>query len=191
MAHLLLKQLDTAADTHGEWLRVPLDADEVALAVIDGGLRLVDAQSDEAAAVLFRSRPTSPAGDADERDDSCAPDWVLLTRADVALNGRSVLSRVALLRDRDELRISGETAFISFEQRPAVIECDDDDEPTCARCRTSIVRGQQMVVCPSCGLQHHEDADGQLPCWTFAEQCALCPQPTPLDGDFTFHPEDL
>ena len=62
-------------------------------------------------------------------------------------------------------------------------------EVFCARCKKRIPAGAPAVKCPQCGAWHHSSDD--LPCWTYAETCAFCDQPTALDADYRFTPEDL
>lgn len=187
---------DPALRATSDWYRIAFD-DDSAVAVRDGALTLVDARQgcDDAEAYLTRAavrdarRGDEGAREASDGDD----DWLLLARGEVAQNGRALVTRIARLADRDELRIAGQSAFVSFECEAEIVPWGGDEPRTCARCRTPIVPGQPSVTCPerSCGVVHHEDAAGKLPCWTCDERCAVCSQATSLDGGLSFDPGDL
>ena len=169
--------------TNPSWSCVALDGDAVALDVHDDRLHVecVDAPN----APLLLVRAAAEGGTA----------WVALARGDVALNGCPLRTRVAVLDDRDELRIGTESvsAFVSLERQPTLERYEGDDASTCPRCKTEIERGHWTVVCPSpdCGVRHHQDEDEGLPCWLDVERCALCSQPTPFDAETTFTPGEL
>lgn len=185
-----------SGDAAPDWYRIPFD-DDGALAVRDGILALIDARqdSDDAEAYLTRATPhgarpdDESAREAAEGDD----DWLLLARGEVTVNGRAIVTRIARLGDRDELRIGGKSAFVSFECEAEIVPWGGDEPRTCPRCRTPIAPGQPSVTCPdrSCGVVHHEDAGEALPCWTCDERCAVCSRSTSLGGGLSFDPGDL
>ena len=133
------------------WHAVPLDGDELALAERHDVLVVADARQHPVDVVIVRA-PSDDGG-----DDA----WVALAQSDTALNGRPLATRAAVLSHRDELRVRGATAFVSFERQAALERYEDDDAPICPRCRTAIAKEQWSVVCPSagCGLRHHEDSE--------------------------------
>jgi hypothetical protein len=123
--------------------------------------------------------------------------WVLLTEEPgaVRVNGLPLPLGMRVLRDRDAIRLGARgTVFFSLEALPRVVEFAGPEGTRCARCKLPIHAGYLAVACPGCGLWHHSgpDKDGvDRPCWTYADTCAFCPQPTRLDGSFTWSPEDL
>ncbi len=138
------------------------------------------------------------------RDNGALERWFLLARKDarVQVNGAPLVLGARLLCDRDEIIVhrNGSTAamhcYFSTERRPEIFEVGEADagpEVRCPRCQDPIVKGQMAVRCPNpdCGVLHHEDQPSGLLCWTYAAACTLCPQPTRLDGDFKWTPEEL
>ena len=82
------------------------------------------------------------------------------------------------------------TFFFSTESLTRVEPLPEDVFATCPRCKQAIPPGSMAVRCPSCGVWH--DQRDEKPCWTYAERCAACQnQPTALDADFRWTPEDL
>jgi hypothetical protein len=145
------------------------------------------AENDETVspALLVRARNAKPAP------------WVLIAGAgpDVRVNGDAMLLGVRVLTDRDEISVAGVgELFFSTESLARVEEFTGDltgATPAiyCPRCRQTIDEGVSAVKCPQCGVWYHETED--LNCWTYAETCALCPQPTDLDAGFRWTPEGL
>ena len=119
--------------------------------------------------------------------------WALLCppQSDVRLNGLPVPLGLAVLADRDELRIPGESArFFSTETLARVEACPDTAAHSfCPRCKQAIESGSAAVRCPGCGLWHHSSDD--LPCWSYAPTCAGCSQETALNAGFRWTPEEL
>jgi hypothetical protein len=85
----------------------------------------------------------------------------------------------------------GAAVFFSTEQAPSIETFGQTQSVSCPRCKRPIVLGQSVVRCPACGVVHHELADPDRNCWTYAEKCALCPQPTALDLGLRWSPEAL
>ena len=118
--------------------------------------------------------------------------WAMLTCDPMAvrLNGTPLLAGIAVLADRDEIRVANRIAWFSVETRPVV-------EPypvtaaagSCPRCKQTIAFSTPAVRCPSCGLWHHASDD--LPCWSYAATCAVCNQPTAADMPLRWSPEEL
>lgn len=185
MAQIWLK-----AATDG-WRTIALVADTCALA--SAGLRSVDtaveAPADPRAALLHR---VSGAG-----DDT----WALLAGplARPLVNGLPVPLGLVVLADRDEIRWPAPLdpscpppwpIFFSTERLATIAPYPPDARRgSCPRCKQPLTPGDPAVRCPGCGLWHH--ATEALPCWTYGEQCAACPQPTSLDTGFQWTPEDL
>lgn len=182
MAQLLLKP----SSQEGEWTVRPIDTD-AALAldergaarslrrcdVLDGLLRAPDG------AVLLG------VGGAGER-------WLLVARAgvDLHVNDRPVSAGTRVLRDKDEIRLGAGAVPIFFStERVARIEPFEGSgvAASCPRCRLPLEAGAPAVRCPSCGVAHHQ-REGLL-CWTYAESCAVCGHPTPLDAELQWVPE--
>lgn len=116
--------------------------------------------------------------------------WVLIGDPAVRVNGARLATGIQVLRDRDELVAGGRRCWFSTETRAAVAPYAGAVAFACPRCRLDIEPGTPCVVCPGCGVLHHERADG-LPCWTYAPRCAVCDQPTALDADLRWTPEAL
>lgn len=119
--------------------------------------------------------------------------WALLahTESAVTVNGEPVHTGIRTLRDRDAIQVDDlGIVFFSTERLARVSPCPKTERATyCQRCKTKIEAGSLAVECPSCDAWHHQtDA---LPCWLYAETCALCSQPTDFDSDFRWRPEDL
>jgi RING finger family protein len=92
---------------------------------------------------------------------------VLLATADVAVNGLPALPAV-VLAERDEIRAAGQTYYLAAERAAAVKFAPGDSKACCARCKSVLAAGQQVVFCPSCRSVHHEE------CWGYAPRCAGC-----------------
>jgi hypothetical protein len=117
--------------------------------------------------------------------------WHLVAIGRVFVNGVPVLGGLRVLSDRDEIRVAGvETWFFSTEELARVEPMPVAGKPiVCPRCRQRIDTDILAVKCPACSLWHHQSDD--LPCWTYAPTCALCPQPTQLDSGFQWTPVGL
>ena len=119
--------------------------------------------------------------------------WCLIARfgADVRINGLRPLGGMRLLQDGDEIRVNGTSVFFGAESLPRVECFSGGGQPKfCPRCRQELANGCDAVRCPGCGIWHHQSAE--LPCWSYAETCALCSQPTELENaSFSWSPEDL
>ena len=175
MAHLWL------LDVSNEWTPQLLAGGATTLA--DDGLRSADyaagAETGVAAHVLLR-RLADPANT-----------WALLTASPaLRVNGAPVPLGIAVLDDRDEIRLPNLTAWFSTETRACIEPFPASTaRGFCPRCKQAIETGTPAVRCPSCGLWHH--ASDALPCWTYAPACAACAQDTALDAGFRWTPEDL
>ena len=177
----------------GEWQPVALAAEACALPV--HGLSLSQhalppsPTCDGSTAVLRRAQGVG--------DDA----WALLSTSDAAVlvNGLPVAHGIVILADRDEIRFpspaeptEGPANPVYFStERLAVVTTypAGGRRGSCPRCKQSLTAGESAVRCPGCGLWHH--ATEALPCWTYGEHCAACPQPTTLDAGFQWTPEDL
>ena len=150
---------------------------------LDGAQAAPLTEGDDAAALLLCSRGRQRDG---ER-------WLLLSSEPgrVAVNGMPLHVGIRALSDRDEIAQRGmERVYFSVEKLARVEPCAAAvTDLRCARCRTSVEPGGPAVVCPGCGLIHHETPD--KPCWTYVATCASCDQPTALDGCFRWTPEGL
>ena len=110
--------------------------------------------------------------------------------AGIHINGDPLLVGIRVLIDRDAIRIgNGEPIFFSAESLPQIVPFPERRAVPCARCKTDITAGMPAVKCPKCGAWHHQG--GETLCWTYAEKCAACDQPTAMDGDYHWSPEGI
>lgn len=122
------------------------------------------------------------------RDES-NQQWHLVTelRVRIRVNGLPLMTRIRTLRDRDQISLAGTSAYFSTEERARRIPFPGADRKLfCARCRQELMTGSVAVKCPQCGIWHHQSEE--LPCWTYAEHCGLCSQPTDLDAAYRWRP---
>lgn len=126
-------------------------------------------------------------------DETVGEHWALLSApaARVFVNGFPVCLGTIVLADRDEIRVAGNPVLFYSTETLAAVEPFHASglRGFCPRCKQSIESGSPAVRCPSCGLWHHASAD--LPCWTYAPQCAACPHDTALGTGFRWTPEEL
>jgi hypothetical protein len=119
--------------------------------------------------------------------------WVLQSPASekIRVNGFPLVGGIRVLEDLDELRTQATgRMYFSQEQTPRVESFPGREEVTrCARCKGTITQGDPSVQCPQCNTWHHEGTE--MPCWSYAEKCALCDQLTRLDTGFRWSPENL
>lgn len=172
----------------GGWTALVLDARGAALdargACHARGARAGDPPPVESSVAMLR-RSVTAAGE----------EWLLLCApgARVAVNGDPLHAGVAVLRDRDEIRLADAAGALFFAaHHAAVVEtftaAGDDPDFRCPRCRRRIEAGA-TIVRSRCGVVHHQSE--ALPCWTYAERCTVCPEPTALDDQPRWHPEEL
>jgi len=128
--------------------------------------------------------------------------WALLAapEAGAMVNGTPLCVGIRVLHDRDELVFrspggSGSRRFYFSVESVARVEPfpGESDATTCPRCRKKFKHGQPAVRCPNpkCGVWHHQMPEEGLPCWTYAQTCAACPQPTATDAGYLWTPEEL
>ena len=127
--------------------------------------------------------------------DSREATWLLLAplRSHVRVNDTPLESGVRALADRDAIRVPGLATMYYSTERLACVEPFAGPEPVyCARCRLVISKGDASVTCPQCGVVHHEQGAEGRDCFTYAETCALCDQPTDLESaSYQWTPEGL
>jgi hypothetical protein len=111
--------------------------------------------------------------------------------AGVRVNGQPLCTGIRVLQDRDELYVDGlGRAFFSAERRTCVVPFAAAARPaTCPRCKQVIVEHAAAVQCPQCRIWYHQS--DELPCWQYAERCALCDQSTAMEAGFRWSPVDL
>ena len=148
----------------------------------DGAVVLQSRQHEAAAAALLMR--------------SCSADretWLVMsvTQSGVRLNGAPLRTGISILHDCDELLVDGlGRTFFSTECLPCIEPFPGAARPVfCPRCKQAIALQAPAVRCPQCGVWHHQ-SEG-LPCWTYAEQCGMCDQPTDLAGTYRWTPEEL
>lgn len=118
--------------------------------------------------------------------------WVMLVRDGnhCLHNGLPVTAGLRLLAHRDSIAADGGPRMYFSTEEPASVETyAGADRLVCPRCRDVITTGQAVVRCPGCGVVHHETDERS--CWTYANTCALCAQPTPLDAGLQWTPQSL
>jgi hypothetical protein len=119
--------------------------------------------------------------------------WVLQSpkSEEVRVNGFPLIAGIRVLEDLDEVRIQATgRIYFSNEETPRVEPFPGREEATpCPRCKGTIAKGDTSVQCPQCKTWHHEGTE--MPCWSYAEKCALCDQLTRLDTEFRWTPENL
>ncbi|HLG05507.1 MAG TPA: hypothetical protein VI383_05090 [Gemmatimonadales bacterium] len=156
-----------------EWFVLPLEREELALSDIP--------PRQDRGALLVKSAPSG------------RPEWHLLARDDsgITVNGLPLFSGVRTLLDRDEIGVPGLGPLFFSTERLARVEPLPAAGPEihCPRCRQPVAPGTPAVRCPSCEVWHHSSEE--LPCWTYAETCALCRQSTAFDTGYQWTPEDL
>jgi hypothetical protein len=148
----------------------------------------------ESPVALLRDRPVpvsvgdEPAGVLAALHRRANGAWVLFTdpKNKARLNGLD-FPGIRLLRDRDEIRVCGQTYFFSTERLAVIEEYTGSGKAFCPRCRQEMKNGTPAVQCPGCGVWYHED--GNLNCWRYADNCGLCPQKTPLIDTYQWTPE--
>jgi hypothetical protein len=122
--------------------------------------------------------------------------WVLLAGpgSRVRVNGASISATgLYVLSDRDEIRLEHRlTLYFSTEALAEVVPFPGATCVLfCPRCKQPLEKDTPAMQCPGCDLWYHEsEADG-LPCWSYAERCAVCDQPTELGVGFRWSPEEL
>lgn len=178
MAHLWIK------NSSGEWAALPLEADAYALGRdVPLPLHRADEERDavDAPSVVLM------------RQEQHANSWILIARADasLAVNGRPVRCGIRAIADRDEVRVGETTAHFFTTETLAAVETltGSDKKIFCPRCKQEVEKDTPSVRCPQCRLWHHQTQE--LPCWTYAETCALCPQATDLGAGFRWTPDEL
>jgi len=119
--------------------------------------------------------------------------WALIggKGSDVRVNGVPLAAGIRILNDCDEISVDSlPKVFFSTERLAAVEEFPGADSAAyCPRCKQTIAPRHPAVKCPACGVFYHQSAD--LPCWTYADLCSLCPQATALDTGYQWTPEEL
>jgi hypothetical protein len=145
--------------------------------------------------------PASPAagGEADAsrtllvKTDATGDAWCLVAGAgaEAFVNGQRVVAGIRFLRDRDEIRLplSGRWYYYGTERLAQVMPFPLSQGAACPRCRQPVLPAAAAVQCPGCGLWHHESAE--LPCWSYADTCAMCSHSTQLDAGYRWTPEAL
>ncbi len=121
--------------------------------------------------------------------------WLLITgeTASVWVDGTPQNLGIYHLADGQEVLVKGAGAVVlTTEKTPEKTTLPvDQADVICPRCKTEIDPGSDAVQCPTCDIWHHERDD--LPCWTYehSTHCAMCAQPTDLDGGLQRIPEGL
>jgi hypothetical protein len=118
--------------------------------------------------------------------------WVLLARpgSPVLVNGLPAALGIASLADRDEIRLPPSAPiYFSTERLAEIVSCPPGTAGVCPRCKNPVAPGDDAVRCPGCGLWHHASSD--RPCWSYADSCAACPQPTSTGAGYQWTPERL
>ncbi|MBN2329693.1 MAG: hypothetical protein JXR73_21305 [Candidatus Omnitrophica bacterium] len=124
--------------------------------------------------------------------------WILFVSqscaAKIRVNAIRTFLGIKALQHRDEIFLQGfGRLFFSTDQKIVPQRYQGEGEKLrCPRCQGFIQPNQYIVRCPACSSIHHQDAENQLTCWTYADVCGAChDQPTHLDGEFSWTPENL
>ena len=182
MAHLWLHT------TEQEWMVIPLAGEVWTLTgQHDQPGQLIQAgraTSDGHGSVLLKSSQGSG------KDEI----WVLLVPPmhGVCINGEKVVLGICTLSDKDETRVPGRASFFFSTEKLACVEpfpSGSGQRFFCPRCKQDIPPTSLAMRCPQCGVWHHQSDD--LPCWSYGEHCTLCDQPSDLDADYRWTPEEL
>ena len=177
MAHLWIK------NGSDEWAVLPLEADAFSLATNPPRLAgdATDGGGDASGVVLMRGR---------QGDEAF---WVLISGGarEVWVNGVALALGVRAVADRDEISVGRVgTFYFSTESLARVEEFPGAAQALyCPRCKLAVERATPSVKCPQCGVWYHQSEE--LPCWAYAETCALCPQTTDAGAGFRWTPEGL
>jgi len=177
MAHLWM------TDDGGEWNVLSLNGNDVDLTMLLSGEKPTTEAGPEAAprALLLREPSES------------SPGWLLVTTKGcrARVSGKSIATGIRRLVDRDEILLHGLGRCYFSTETLARIEPLTEEAATgcCPRCKQGMAVGQPAVRCPGCGVWHHQS--DELPCWTYAERCAICGGSTALDAGFSWTPEEL
>jgi hypothetical protein len=125
-------------------------------------------------------------------DSPQADSWVLIASAGagVSVNGVPLGAGIRVVSDRDQIRVGGEHEYyFSTETLARIEQFPGGEQPMyCPRCKQEIDAGASAVKCPACGVWHHQT--DELNCWTYAQVCALCAQPTEMSTGFRWTPEE-
>jgi hypothetical protein len=119
--------------------------------------------------------------------------WIVIDApgSRLRVNGIPLVTGVRALHHRDELRMAGVPgrAWFSLECQSDVAPFDGPQGTFCPRCKIEIDSASLSVRCPQCRVYYHQSTDS--PCWTYAETCAHDNQPTDLDANFRWTPEEF
>lgn len=178
MAHLWLK------NGSEQWAVLPLEAEAFVLTTkLPQPLQSAQATDEESVSrvVLLRERREAEAS------------WVLISgrERNVQVNGIPLTLGVRVVADRDEISVEGIGSFYFSTEALARVEAFPGAEQAlyCPRCKQQVGKDNPAVKCPQCGVWYHQSED--LPCWSYSETCALCPQLTDLDAGYRWTPEEL
>jgi uncharacterized protein YbaR (Trm112 family) len=119
--------------------------------------------------------------------------WVLIAAPgfEVRVNGAAVPLGIRVLADRDEISTDeGGAIYFSTENLARVEPFPGaQNRLFCPRCKQAVETDHPAVRCPQCGVWYHQT--DELPCWTYAQHCALCDQSTQLSAGYRWTPEEL
>ena len=150
--------------------------------------------------IVFIDPPELPSGRAvillyAQQLESQPPRWVLLVApgSRVSLNGEKLETGIRILADRDAISLAPcRVMYFSTEHRAQIEKYAGDDQAFCPRCKLEIKPKDLAVCCPRCLVFHHHKEQQGESCWTYAETCALCDQPTELNSTlFNWTPGEL
>lgn len=105
------------------------------------------------------------------------------------VNGAPLAAAIRQLADRDEIRVGDACWYFSSEELVRVEPFPASTALPCARCHQPIEHATSAVHCPSCRLWHHESEASR--CFSYAETCAGCDQPTAIDTSYRWSPTEL
>lgn len=176
MAHLWVR------NEKGEWVVQPLESEMVTLSKNLPDLSHHWEDRDPNARLVGLMRVTGTNTEV----------WILMAgvNTDVRINGVVAAGGLRVLCDKDEIYFQGRRSYFSAETLADVVPFPGAaPAPFCPRCQQAIEAGTNAVRCPHCAIWHHQSES--LPCWTYADTCAVCPQPTDLEAGYRWTPEEL
>lgn len=122
---------------------------------------------------------------------------LLLGDVPAFVNGEPLAGRFRVLQHKDEILLAGVRYYFSAQSQPVVTvftPSAGQRNPRCPICRMAIEPGDQVLQCPGCGRLFHEiAAEGDRPekkCATYDKHCKFCGNPTALDGENFWTPDE-
>jgi len=125
------------------------------------------------------------------KTDTAGSQWAIISRPSACcINGEPLATGIRCLAHRDEIVLSQCPLRLLFSnEHVATVTTHRAESIKCPRCTKPILDGSPVVVCPNCGIAHHQDPTESRACWTYSEKCTVCQHSTALDAGYTWPPE--